>query len=159
MFICENCSERFEPLRKRRTQKWCPNCNQVRNRPTAQQYKSHGRNPEAFLRWKHSKLRDPRRRANKIDVDVTIDELIAMYRAQKGKCAVTGLPLSHDPKDRLYSNISIDRIDPKGGYTKKNIRLVMKIVNTIRNVWSDDDLYRFVEQAYEGMRKIRKAVT
>jgi hypothetical protein len=156
MLICEKCSKPFTPLRKRSTQKRCPDCNKATNRTTAKQYKSHARNPEAFLRWKYSKLTDRVKKMKKSIVsDITINELIAIYNAQQGKCALSGLPMTHNAPGFIYSNISIDRIDPNGGYTKNNVRLVMKILNTLRNDGSDVDLYQFVEETYEGMRKIR----
>jgi hypothetical protein len=156
---CERCSKRFKPSRNRRTQKWCQDCNKARNIPTARQNKQHGSSPEAFLSYKHSNLRPlVSKKKKRIEFDVTVDELIEIYYAQEGKCALTGLPMTHDAIVRPYSNISIDRIDPNGGYTKNNIRLVWKILNELRNVFSDDRLWEFVEQAYEGMRKIREAV-
>jgi hypothetical protein len=156
---CEKCSKRFKNSRNRRTQKWCQDCNKARNIPTARQNKQHGSSPEAFLSYKHSNLRSlVRRKKKRIDFDIKVHELSEMYHAQKGKCKLTGHPMTHDAIRRPYSNISIDRIDPNGGYTKSNVRLVWKILNLLRNEFSDDVVWQFVEQAYEGMRKNREAV-
>lgn len=44
-----------------------------------------------------------------------------MWNKQKGKCALTGIPMTVTKSGRTNTNISIDRIDSNKGYTKDNV--------------------------------------
>lgn len=94
-------------------------------------------------------------------VEIDIDDLLGLWKAQNGLCAVTGLPMTwgygvdvDNPTERYYhSNASIDRINGDGGYTKQNIRLVCNRVNLIRNVLSDAELYFWCRAIADGLLK------
>ena len=61
--------------------------------------------------------------------------------AQKGKCAVTGMPLSTVKGTQQVKNpwaTSIDRVDHRKGYTDDNTRLVTHWYNNAKNTWTDD---------------------
>lgn len=61
---------------------------------------------------------------------ITDDDLIALYLAQEGRCALSGRHLVINPVDvRNPDALSIDRIDSSKGYTPDNIRLVTTSVN------------------------------
>jgi len=67
--------------------------------------------------------------------------LVALYELQDGKCAVTGIVMSHvRGNGRASENISIDRINTSIGYETGNIRLVCSAVNLMRNEMTDDEL-------------------
>lgn len=86
-----------------------------------------------------------------ITVEITFDDVMNLYKIQRGKCAITGRKMTHNcVNDReadsqhimnLY-NISIDRIDSTKGYTKNNIRLICAAVNRIRLDLTDIELSR-----------------
>ncbi len=75
-----------------------------------------------------------RRAKNKnINFDLSTEFLCSLWEKQKGLCAITKLPLiiskqTNNNKAQPYTP-SIDRIDPKSGYLKNNVRLVCYAVN------------------------------
>lgn len=76
-----------------------------------------------------------RRRAKRknLKYDLTIDFLQQLWKLQNGLCAVTKLPLilskEKGQQKPLPFGPSIDRINPKIGYVKGNVRLVCYISN------------------------------
>ncbi len=61
------------------------------------------------------------------------------FDAQDGKCAVSGLAFKKDRPRRAPFAPSIDRIDPKKGYTPENCQLVAYIVNCAKNQFTVDE--------------------
>jgi hypothetical protein len=60
------------------------------------------------------------------------------------KCELTGLPMNLRVDTRVgfnWDSISVDRINPKGGYTKDNVRFVLNQINIFRQDASDDQMY------------------
>lgn len=56
-----------------------------------------------------------------IKIEIKLEDIIALYDKQGGRCALTGIPMTHmrqDPEktvgDRYYYNISVDRVNPRG---------------------------------------------
>lgn len=80
---------------------------------------------------------------------VTFEEVLAIYEQQDGRCAITGIELTHEYNN--YSNASIDRIDVDRGYEADNIRLVCAVVNSMRNRLTDDQLIHWCGAVVEGM--------
>ncbi len=102
------------------------------------------RSPEAFMRRMFSSLRSNRtvrEEKRMIDWELTLDQLIEMYHTQDGRCAMTGILMTHqraaDQKNPY--NISIDRLEITGPYSIENIQLVCKIVNLTRQSLSVSD--------------------
>jgi hypothetical protein len=75
---------------------------------------------------------------------LTTQILKDLLNAQKGKCALTGVELTCTLQKGNISktNASIDRIDPKGPYTKENIQLVCAVINKFR---IDTPLEEFID--------------
>ena len=71
----------------------------------------------------HSKARAAKGRLNMV-CEITVDDLIDIYKKQYGLCAISQMPLEFH-----NGNISIDRIDPSKGYTKVNTQLVRSQYN------------------------------
>src|SRR5258708_741448 len=71
-----------------------------------------------------------RSRAKKIGVPCTLD-----WRdiAVPEKCPLLGIPLKFSNKRMHPNNPSLDRIDPKKGYTKENVWVVSWRANTIKH--------------------------
>ena len=83
------------------------------------------------------------RLAKRQDVGRNLDweYLKFLYESQKGRCALSGVPMTHEVgKGRVYTNISIDRIDPSRGYEEGNIQLVCVIVNIMKSGMSVEAL-------------------
>jgi hypothetical protein len=81
-----------------------------------------------------------RARARGAGVHLSVDELMEKWDAQQGRCALTGVPMSHTYSlavpDRYERNASLDRIDARGDYTPDNTQLVCAIVNRMK--WQTD---------------------
>lgn len=78
-----------------------------------------------------------------INFSLTFDDVYPAIVA--GRCQKTGLPfdLSAHPKHRTHPFApSIDRTDPKKGYTGDNIRVVCWAYNAARNQWGDEVLLK-----------------
>lgn len=72
-----------------------------------------------LLRAMRNGIRDARvresKKANPARVDITVEQMMEMLRAQADRCALTGLPFWSDENQRSYGPMapSIDRIDPE----------------------------------------------
>lgn len=74
-------------------------------------------------------------------LDFKVDFLIAMYKKQHGKCAISGLEMTGKRgKGRYPYNVSIDRIDSSIGYLKSNIQLVCGQVNMMKGTLHTQEL-------------------
>lgn len=103
----------------------------------------------------NSRLLFARSRAKSRDrlCTLEIDALCDLYAAQGGLCAVTGLMLDIGPagaseeKWRRPFRPSLDRIDSRGGYTPKNVRLVCAAVNNALGPWGEA-IFAVIAQAF-----------
>lgn len=94
------------------------------------QFSAHKRTKsvQAFMCYLLSKAR---RRAV---CDVTANDLEQMWAAQGGRCAVTGWAMTMVlGKGNIITNVSIDRIDSGGAYTKSNVQLVCRAANVAKS--------------------------
>lgn len=65
---------------------------------------------------------------------ITKEDLLTIWKAQNGKCAISGLDMTYElEKGRTYTNVSIDQISPSVGYTVDNIQLVCMAVNQLKS--------------------------
>lgn len=83
------------------------------------------------------KLKDAKGHAKTKNISFEINEEIVLdiLKKQNNKCALSGI-------DFIDENYSVDKINPKGGYTKDNIQLVIFEVNRMK---SDFDLDLFLD--------------
>lgn len=83
---------------------------------------------------------------------VTLDVLKELWANQEGKCAVSGVLLTHIQGQgfRVWTNVTIDRIDNDRGYSKDNIRLVCRAVNYMKAAMSDDEMLRWASLILNG---------
>ena len=69
-----------------------------------------------------------------IPFTITKEDLLTVWKAQNGKCAISVLDLTYDlGEGRIYTNVSIDQIMPSKGYTIDNIQLVCMAVNQLKS--------------------------
>lgn len=54
-------------------------------------------------------------------------------------------------KGNVMTNISVDQINPKAGYTKDNIQLVCWAVNRMKGEMSMDELLYFVNSIHDNL--------
>lgn len=94
-----------------------------------------------------------------LELDIDLDFLLELYNKQNGKCALTNISFTFERnkpgvKNFLPHNPSIDKIDPFGGYTKNNIRIVLVAVNLALNNFGEDCFYEICK-AYIKNRESR----
>jgi len=79
-----------------------------------------------------------------IEWDLSVDEMLQLGYEAKNRCQVSGIRFVYTPTGtgKRPWMPSLDRIDPRGPYTKANVRLVCAAVNLARNGWTDDVLLR-----------------
>lgn len=85
---------------------------------------------------------------------LTADILLEMLVAQDYRCAVTGELLTCELKRGMtfFTNASIDRIIPGGEYSLDNIRLVCRIVNTMKWNMQDTEFFSWCKKVVDGQR-------
>lgn len=89
---------------------------------------------ENFMKHMYSHCKS-RAKKKQFKFNLEIQDLYDCYDKQNGKCALSGESMTFIYKrgKREYirhpTNISLDRIHPKGGYTKDNIQLTTNICN------------------------------
>lgn len=101
-------------------------------------------------KWKQQSPRYPlktainnaRKRRPAGERSATVDELLAMYHRQRGRCALTGIAMTWagGQKMPLPTSISIDRIDNARGYELDNLRLICHAINAFRGRMSDAEM-------------------
>lgn len=75
-----------------------------------------------------------RAKAKNLDFDLTLEYLEELWNKQNGICAISGIPMTLNiDKGRNPYNVSVDQINPSGGYTKDNIQLVCMCVNQLKS--------------------------
>lgn len=77
--------------------------------------------------------------------DIDINFMYDMWNKQKGKCALTGIPMTVTKSGRTNTNVSIDRIDSNKGYTKDNVQLVCSAINFMKSNLSLNDFIMYCE--------------
>lgn len=82
-----------------------------------------------------------RTRARKRGLEFNLDQFLPELQARidLGLCEVTGEPFDLSP-GRKFSSPSLDRIDPKKGYTFENTRIVLNLVNAAMGDWGEEVL-------------------
>lgn len=96
-----------------------------------------------------------RKRGHEHDLD--IEWALSSWEAQKGRCAITGIPLDIETPLRTTSKDlspfapSLDRIDCDLGYTKANTRIVCVAANLAMNRFGAD-VFKSLLQGYAEMQ-------
>jgi hypothetical protein len=128
----------------------CPSCRRV------VQNRKKSKTPEAYLKNLYSHLKSSRVKDNpELIWDIEIEDLVAIWEAQAGRCALTGLIMTYhkDGQGKKDLNVSIDRIDPNIWYIPNNIQLVCSRVNILKHSLSEDLLYWWCKNIIEYKEK------
>lgn len=92
-----------------------------------------------------------RAKKKNIEFTITSQDLKELWDSQKGKCALTGLNMTHIKLEgKVKTNLSIDRINPNLGYIKDNVQLVCNIVNVMKSDMNMDDLKYYCNLILQG---------
>ena len=92
------------------------------------------RDVSAFLKRALSSLRSARI-AQGVEFDLTGEDLITIWERQEGKCALSGVHMTHHRDGsgmKKPFNVSIDRVNPIGPYVPQNVMLTAYTVNMMR---------------------------
>jgi len=108
--------------------------------------------------WQTSMFRQAMKNAKTRNIPWTLtwEEFSAVVRRANGRCEVSGIPFEFD--QRAYGRRrpfipSLDRKLSEWGYTKKNVRLVVAIVNQALSEWGDAPLLRLVKEMTEKAKE------
>ena len=122
----------------------CPKCKTNQNKIKRKDYSDKERLDLILLHRFHG-AKD-RAIKNNISFNLTLEDLHSLWDIQKGLCAVSKLPMTFNlDQGRIFTNVSIDKINPHLGYTKENIQLVCMAVNQMKSDMSLEELYTFCE--------------
>lgn len=101
-----------------------------------------------------NKLGRAKCRAKQSDLpfNLTVEDLYNLWNEQNGKCAISNIPMTYELcKGNVMTNISVDQINPKAGYTKDNVQLVCWAVNRMKGEMSMDELLYFVNSIHDNL--------
>ena len=79
------------------------------------------------------------------NVPFNIDFEYVYNLCENGKCSITGLDFEILNK-RGPRSPSLDRIVPRLGYTKGNVRVILWALNAFKNEWSDSEIYPIAKE-------------
>lgn len=122
-------------------QTYCKNCQKINE---INYYKNGGSELYFSKHFKDLKCNAIKRN---IDVNITLKDIKDLYVKQNEKCAISGIKMTTEfiPGEAKWSrrhNMSVDRINSNGSYTKDNIQLVCCIINIMK--W-DLDQNHFID--------------
>lgn len=108
-------------------------------------------------------LRGARGRAARkgLPFDIDLDWLLAEVQAADFRCALTGIEFFADPPSRGAINPyapSLDRREGKKGYTKGNVRVVSRAVNTMLLDWGHA-VFEQVANSYRYWQRNKRATS
>ena len=107
--------------------------------------------PERFLRNLHYGIW--KRPGNH---DLTLEHLCHLWQQQGGRCALTGVRMTHRRVSRYFdTNVSMDRIDNNKGYMLGNVRLVCRRINSMRSNMTDADFIFWCDAMVNGPAECR----
>ena len=87
-----------------------------------------------------------RAKSKNIPFNIEKEDLKRLWDDQCGLCAISKIPMTYAiDSGRIFTNISIDQINPHLGYTKDNVQLVCMAVNQMKSDMSKEELYMFCE--------------
>lgn len=146
--FCSICKEylppsAYEPQRRKGKVSSCSKC-----RREAMYAKVNG-DVTYYLKKLHSSLGHNRKKQG-YDWKVTVDDFVEIYERQGGRCALSGVVLTHyrDGGGAKSFNCSIDRINPQLGYTKKNIQIVAYSLNIMKGTMDEYEFMWWVNNIY-----------
>lgn len=118
---------------------------------TAQAVHRVNRSPKSYIRNLVVQLRYSRKKQGH-KWDIGKKEIYQLYLNQEGKCALSGVEMTHfrTNKEEGDTNISIDRIDPEGQYVISNIQLVCKRVNYMKHNKDQKTFLNWVSLIYNN---------
>ena len=155
---CTRCNriknvELFDRKKENKTdgrKSWCKECSSKHSKTVWSAYKRDKDNeafsasPEKFLKQWLLKVRGKmfNRARHKVHQDLTLEDLMDLWHTQQGKCAKTGITMTHlKGAGRIDTNVSVDRIDNNiKEYNKDNIQHVCYRYNMMKHNQDEKNL-------------------
>jgi hypothetical protein len=107
-----------------------PSCGCMRKKHDSKLWKGFGEIPSTY--W--STILQRKHLCKNRTVNISIGYAWEIFQKQKGKCALTGEPITFSSKyDSIKGTASLDRIDSKLGYEEGNVQWVHKDVNRMKS--------------------------
>ena len=135
--VCRSCNKEQDVSVFRKGRTMCLACKQKLDRTRiSASYESYLRNL-----YSHSMSSVKAGKRNKEIVwDITPEDVIRLWEKQDGRCALSGVYLTHHKDGSGYKdhNASIDRISGEEGYTYQNTQLVCFRINLMKHTLSED---------------------
>jgi hypothetical protein len=107
--------------------------------PTREEFRVESPQPGRMPKWARRWIYTADRKNGPDGPRFTEKDLLELWQRCDGRCTVTKLPFSEEKiglgKAKRAFAPSIDKIDPAGGYTVDNCRLVMVAINFAINAW------------------------
>ena len=151
--LCTSCNKvrklsQFEKLKDGSYRGVCITCQ------LAQRARKTSATPEAYLQMLNIQLKSHRSKQN-IQYELTTEDVVDMWEAQGGRCALSGVLMTHHRDGALGDgkqkelNASIDRVNPQGPYVRENVQLVVNRVNTMKHTLGEDMFMWWIKNIYE----------
>ena len=125
---------------------------------SARSYIQHARNGDIrpIINHKFSGIRGTAKFKN-VPFDIDIDYLVNIFKQQNGLCYYTGRKMDINSglgtthvslKNRPYQ-FSLDRLIPEKGYVKGNVVWCGWLVNTCKNMFTEQQFYEFCKEVLD----------
>ena len=141
--VCQSCKQTKDASEFSKGRSVCATCK------TQRAISGISSSYENFLRNLCSKSKSSVTRGLRgfVTYEITPEDVIALWEKQDGRCAISGVYLTHhiDGSGKKEYNASIDRICGDKGYTIHNIQLVCYRINIMKHTLSEDMFYWWVK--------------
>ena len=98
------------------------------------------------LNWRSSKMVcEAKAKSLRKNIPFNIDFQYVYNLCKTGKCDITGIGFNTTSGKNPCSP-SLDRIVPKLGYIRGNVRVILWALNAFKNEWSDSEIYPIAKQ-------------
>lgn len=160
--LCHICGEYLDPEKFDLTDHYplrnnmdsrCHQCKVKQNKKARTAYSDDKR----LIKVLQSRYLSARNRASKKNITFSITEqyLKYLWDKQNGLCAISGIPMTYElDKGRIYTNVSIDQIEPGMGYVEGNVQLICMGVNQMKSDWSMETLLYMCKSIIEHQKTI-----
>lgn len=144
---CKSCRKTLPATSFSEGRAICNSCRTNRNNEAI------SASPQAFLRRMFTEVKSRSKRRGYKDFDLTIEDVYTLWDNQKGRCALSGLPLTHhyDKGASKEFNASLDRIRSTEGYKIGNVQLVANRVNLMKGPMDEATLYWWVTVLHKSL--------
>lgn len=117
--------------------KRCKSCKVNQNKKARINYSDDKKLNKVLLNRIHGVYQ--RTKDKNLDCNIDLDYLKELWDIQNGKCAISGIDMTYTlDEGRVFSNVSVDKINSKDGYIKGNVQLMCMSVNQLKSDFEMD---------------------